>query len=82
MFVLGEVSKPLVVTLKPGVTLIEAIAMAGGFTRDAELKNVFIVRGGLGNPKLLQSMHTQSRKKELLRICCYKLVISFMFRKL
>jgi polysaccharide export outer membrane protein len=53
VFVLGEVAKPLVVTLRPGVSLIEAISLAGGFTRDAESRNVFIVRGGLGDPRLL-----------------------------
>jgi len=54
VFVLGEVTKPLVVQLKHGVTLIEAIVMAGGFTRDAELRDVLILRGGLGAPHILE----------------------------
>ncbi len=53
VFVLGEVNKPLVVTLKPGVTLVESISLAGGFTRDAQSRNVLIVRGGLGDPTLV-----------------------------
>lgn len=53
VYVLGEVKTPLVVTLKPGMTLIESLSMAGGFTRDARKSNVLLVRGGLGDPKLV-----------------------------
>jgi polysaccharide biosynthesis/export protein len=53
VYVLGEVKTPLVVTLKPGTTLIESLSMAGGFTRDARKSNVLLVRGGLGDPKLI-----------------------------
>lgn len=52
IFVLGEVTKPLVVNLRSGVNLIEAISLAGGFTTSAARKNVLLVRGGLGNPKI------------------------------
>ena len=54
VFVLGEVSRPLVVAMRPpGLNVVEAVTMAGGFTRDAQSKNVLVVRGGLGDPQLL-----------------------------
>ncbi len=54
VFVLGEVNRPLVTTTKYGVNLAELIAMAGGFTHDAERKNVLVVRGGLSHPTVLK----------------------------
>ncbi len=53
VFVLGEVNKPGVLPLRAGVTLVESISMAGGFTENAKKQNVLIVRGGLGNPTML-----------------------------
>lgn len=53
VFVLGEVTRPLVVSLRPGVTVVESISQAGGFTREAQPKSVVIVRGGLADPKLM-----------------------------
>jgi protein involved in polysaccharide export with SLBB domain len=53
VFVLGEVSKPATVTLKPGVTLVEAITQAGGFTKDAKRSGVVVMRGGPGDPRML-----------------------------
>jgi polysaccharide export outer membrane protein len=51
-FILGEVNRPLVVALRPGITLMESISMAGGFARDAQLKNVLLIRGGIGSPEI------------------------------
>jgi len=54
VFVLGEVIRPVTVPVRgAGLTLVESIALAGGFTPDAKTKTVVIVRGGLGDPKLL-----------------------------
>ena len=50
-FVLGEVARPVVVGLRSGTTVVEAISMAGGFTKDAQPKGVLLIRGGLGDPK-------------------------------
>ena len=52
IFILGTVRSPLVATLKPGTTLVEAISMAGGFADGARTSNILVVRGGLGNPTL------------------------------
>jgi polysaccharide export outer membrane protein len=54
VFILGEVNKPQVAILKPGLTLVESISLAEGFTRSAESRNVLIIRGGLGTPKILE----------------------------
>lgn len=53
IFVLGEVRDPQVVTANLDVSLVEAIALAGGLTRDAEQKNILVVRGGLSEPQLI-----------------------------
>ena len=54
VFVLGEVQRPLVAALKYHTNLVEAIAMAGGFTPNARKENVLVVRGGLGAPRILK----------------------------
>lgn len=53
IFVLGEVREPQVVTSRFSVSLIEAIALAGGVSRAAQTKNILIIRGGLAKPELL-----------------------------
>jgi len=53
VFILGEVNDPQVVALKHEVSLIESISVAGGLTRDAQPKNVLVIRGGLGDPRIL-----------------------------
>jgi polysaccharide export outer membrane protein len=44
--VLGEVSKPGVQTLEPGVGVAQALASAGGLTAFAKKNRIFVVRGG------------------------------------
>lgn len=50
VFVLGEVNKPGAFLLDKPKTVIEAISEAGGFTDDAKIKNVLLIRGGPSNP--------------------------------
>lgn len=51
--VIGEVNKPgkYDMPLERSVTLLEAIAMAGGFTKDADTRNVSIMRMEAGMQK-------------------------------
>ena len=49
-FVLGEVHHPGVFRLDRPKTVVEAISEAEGFTRDAKLSYVLLIRGGLLNP--------------------------------
>lgn len=49
-FVLGEVNHPGVFDLDRPKTVVEAISESGGFTRDAKLSYVLLIRGGPSNP--------------------------------
>ncbi len=49
VLVVGEVKNPKVVPIKGRLTLIDAITDAGGYTRDAVLKSVIVIRGELGS---------------------------------
>jgi len=51
VYVLGEVKSPKSVIIKRQLTLIDAIAEAGGYTRDAVTSSVMIIRGELGSQK-------------------------------
>lgn len=53
VLVLGEVSRPGVIHLRTEVTLLESIAMAGGFTADAKKKTVLVMKGGFANTRVL-----------------------------
>ncbi len=49
--VLGEVARPGTFELKDKTTLLEAIAMAGGFTQIAAVNGTRVIREGIGNKK-------------------------------
>ncbi len=51
IIVLGEVGSPGVYSVTGKRTILEAIALAGGFTQDAVLSSVILIQGGLENPK-------------------------------
>jgi len=51
IIVLGEVLSPGVYSMTGKNTVLEAIAMAGGFTTDATVSSVILVKGGLAEPK-------------------------------
>jgi polysaccharide biosynthesis/export protein len=50
--VLGEVSKPGVQLLEPGVGVAQAIASAGGLTPFAKKNRIFVVRAGIQPPRI------------------------------
>jgi len=51
VFVLGEVKSPKSVIVKGKLTVVDAIAEAGGYTADAVTSSVMIIRGELGSQK-------------------------------
>jgi polysaccharide export outer membrane protein len=51
VIVLGEVKRPGVYAVSGKKTLLEAIALAGGFNDDAVASSVILIRGGLRNPE-------------------------------
>jgi polysaccharide export outer membrane protein len=54
VFVLGEVNKQAAVPVGERLTLLEAIAEAGGFTRDASKGSVVVMRGNLSEPEIMK----------------------------
>ena len=50
VIMLGEISKPGVYSMSGQKTILEAIGMAGGFTRDAVASSIVLIRGGLVDP--------------------------------
>ncbi len=62
--VLGEVLTPGAYKVTGSkYTVMEAIALAGGFTRDAVLKSVIVIKGGTKNPKPISLDLTKTLKK-------------------
>ena len=52
VFVLGEVRRPDLFAFREGMHLSKALATAEGFTRDADLKRVHVIRKSLQDPEL------------------------------
>jgi polysaccharide export outer membrane protein len=52
VFILGEVERPGIFALESGMSVLEAISGAGGFTKDAKWSNVLLIRNGLERPQL------------------------------
>lgn len=53
--VLGQVRTPRVVSFRPGISLANVIALAGGTTRDADTSDLRIVRGPLSRALVYRS---------------------------
>jgi polysaccharide export outer membrane protein len=51
LYILGEVNSPKVLEFKEKLTLVEAIAEAGGYTGNAVLRSIIVIRGELGSHK-------------------------------
>jgi len=54
VFVLGEVNKQSAIPIRDGLTLLAAIAEAGGFTRDARKDWIVVMRGNLSKPEIMK----------------------------
>jgi polysaccharide biosynthesis/export protein len=73
IIVLGEVQEPGVYNVSGNKTILEAIAMAQGFTADSIASSVVLVEGGLANPRgrrldLNRALHNpQSRENVVLK---------------
>ena len=52
IYVLGEVPRPDIYAFREGLTAINALTDAGGFTPDSNTSHIHIVRGSLTNPQL------------------------------
>lgn len=54
IFVLGEVNRQSAIPIGDRGTLFEAIAEAGGFTRDANKEAILVIRGNLSEPEIMK----------------------------
>jgi protein involved in polysaccharide export with SLBB domain len=55
LLILGEVRTPGVVSYTGDITLLDAISKAGSFTNDAVLDKIFIVRGNINKPEVVEA---------------------------
>lgn len=63
VFVLGEVKSPQIINIKGQLRLVDAITQAGGYTQDAVLKSIVVIRGELGSQKAIRVNLKQILKK-------------------
>jgi polysaccharide export outer membrane protein len=54
VFVLGEVNNQSAIPIRERLTLLEAVAGAGGFTRQANRKSILVMRGNLSQPEVMK----------------------------
>jgi polysaccharide export outer membrane protein len=54
VFILGEVNRQASIQVRDDLTLFEAIAEAGGFTRDANKESILVMRGNLSQPDIMK----------------------------
>jgi polysaccharide export outer membrane protein len=55
LLILGEVRTPGVVSYTGDITLLDAISKAGSFTNDAVIDKIFIVRGNINKPEIVEA---------------------------
>lgn len=52
-YILGEVNSPGSYPYRAGMTILNAVAMAGGFTYRADEGDIEVSQGGVGNPEVM-----------------------------
>ncbi len=53
VYILGEVNKPMLFAYREDMPMSRTLAQAEGFTPDADLKRIHIIRGALHNPTVI-----------------------------
>ena len=53
-YILGEVNEPGSYPYRAGMTILNAAAMAGGFTFRADERDIEVTRGASGNPRVME----------------------------
>jgi len=53
VYILGEVNKPMLFAFRENMPMSRTLAQAEGFTPDADLKRIHILRGSLHNPSVM-----------------------------
>lgn len=55
VYIIGEVNAPALFAFRENMPMSRTLAQAEGFTRDADLSRIHVIRGALGNPVLIVS---------------------------
>jgi polysaccharide export outer membrane protein len=55
VYVLGEVSEPMVFAYQDHMPLSRVLSMSEGFTPDGDITRIHVIRGSLGNPTVIAS---------------------------
>lgn len=66
-YILGEVGSPGGYPFKPGMTILNAAALAGGFTVRADEDDIRVTRGGEGDPQVM-SVDTIVQPGDIIRV--------------
>ena len=53
VYIIGEVSKPALFAFREEMPMSRTVALAEGFTRDADLSRIHVIRGSLSNPRVI-----------------------------
>jgi protein involved in polysaccharide export with SLBB domain len=53
VYIIGEVNKPALFAFREDMPMSRTVALAEGFTRDADLSRIHVIRGSLSNPRLI-----------------------------
>lgn len=53
VYIVGEVATPAIFAFREAMPMSRTLALAEGFTRNADLRRIHIVRGALSNPELI-----------------------------
>lgn len=64
VYLIGEVTKPGPVDMTPGMTLLQAIASAGGLTPYANSRKIYILRTENGKPQKIPVQYKQALRGE------------------
>jgi polysaccharide export outer membrane protein len=65
VFLIGEISKTGPIEMTPGMTLLEAIATAGGLSQYANAKKIYILRSEAGTQQKIPVQYKQALKGDL-----------------
>lgn len=66
-YILGEVNSPGGYPYKPGMTILNAAALAGGFTVRADEDDIRVTRGGNGEPQVM-TVETIVQPGDIIRV--------------
>ena len=53
VYIIGEVNTPALFAFREAMPMSRTVALAEGFTRDADLSRIHVIRGSLNNPTLI-----------------------------